>query len=228
MKRYFPLLVILFFCGCGQDQAPDLTENDTPRDSLIAAEAPAIDLSRITADDRTYVPGQRIGLITGSTSPEQLSELYGAENVLVDSIHLGEGFYVPGYRLFPGTTSEIALMYPRADEVGVRDLQVTIDEGSTDWRSAQNGIGIGTTLEELVRANGHPFTFYGFDWDYGGVVTDWQSGALSDHRLRLTYDYANRPELHPTVRGEGKVVSNSPYVDDLGIKVVQIIVRLPK
>lgn len=227
------LLFFLLFCSLCACQNPGYDggeKTELPKDSLIVSPLPnTVMVEGIDAADRTYVPGKRIGLITATTTPEDLTRIYGPDNVRKDSIPLGKGFFVNGYKLFPGTSSELSVIYPN-EVTGSKDLQVTIDLGSTDWKSAQNGVAIGTTLEELERYNGQAFAFFGFDWDYGGVVTDWQSGALKDHRLRLGYDYENRGKLtlHKTVRGEQKVVSNSPYVSDLGIRVIQIIVRLPE
>ncbi|MEM6770509.1 MAG: hypothetical protein AAF597_08010, partial [Bacteroidota bacterium] len=169
----------------------------------------------------------RFGMVTASTTPEELAELYGADNVRKDSIHLGEGYYIDGYVLFPDQPGEVSLVFP-TEENEIKDLQVTIDLEDTVWKSAQNGIGIGTSLEELNRFNGGPFLFFGFDWDYGGVVSDWQNGALKDHRLRLSYDYEKRGDvaLHPTLIGDRKVVSSSPYLKDLPVEVIQVIVRL--
>jgi hypothetical protein len=46
------------------------------------------------------------------------------------------------------------------------------------WATA-NGIRIGTALADVEKMNGKPFKLSGFDWDYGGRVTDWRGGALA-------------------------------------------------
>jgi hypothetical protein len=46
------------------------------------------------------------------------------------------------------------------------------------WAAA-NGIRIGTALADVEKMNGKPFNLSGFDWDYGGRVTDWRGGALA-------------------------------------------------
>lgn len=226
--KYFTLLYLLLACwACQSEPAPERGEVQTePMDTTITQEA----AEAFGPEDRTYVPGVRLGMITANTTPEQLIEYYGEDNIREDSIPLGKGYFLSGYKLFPGQSSEVSIVYPDKNRY-VKELQVTIDEQGTDWKSAQNGIGVGTTLGELERANGRAFTFFGFDWDYGGVVTDWQDGgALSDHRIRLAYamDGGKRPELHPTLLGEQKVTTTSPYLADLGIAVKQIIVRLPR
>ena len=225
--RYLTVLMLLFILwSCQGESAQDKVEPE-----VVAPVANTVDTVKVDVgpEDRTYVPGVRFGMVTATTTPEQLVEYYGAENVRKDSIPLGKGYFVDGYTLFPDQPGEVALVYPDPER-RVKDLQVTIDLEDTVWKSAQNGIGIGTTLEELERYNGRPLTFYGFDWDYGGVVTDWQDGgALKDHRVRLGYNYEDREavELDPTIKGQQKVTSMSPYLKDLEVKVIQIIVRLP-
>ncbi len=53
-----------------------------------------------------------------------------------------------------------------------------------------NGVKIGTTLSELVKLNGKPFTFTGFDWDYGGYAI-FEKGKLENdcYSIQLYYDY---------------------------------------
>jgi hypothetical protein len=50
-------------------------------------------------------------------------------------------------------------------------------EGATHWTIA--GLKIGASLEEVVKANGGKFDLSGFEWDYGGYVTDLKGGKLS-------------------------------------------------
>jgi len=225
--RYLTVLMLLFILwSCQGEPTQDKVESEVVTQVTNTADTVRVDVG---PEDRTYVPGVRFGMVTASTTPAQLVEYYGEDNVRKDSIPLGKGYFVDGYTLFPDQPGEVALVYPNPER-RVKDLQVTIDLNDTVWKSAQNGIGIGTTLEELERYNGRPVTFYGFDWDYGGVVTDWQDGgALKDHRVRLGYNFADRGKvaLHPTIKGKQKVTSTSPYLKDLNIEVIQVIVRLP-
>lgn len=230
--RYITLLLLLLAFAACKNESPADTKS---ADRMIAKAEEPVTVPEMTPeqavklgpDDRSYVPGQRIGMITATTTPEQLTEYYGVENVAKDSISLGEGFFIDGYKVFSGTASEIALIFPGGEE-NIKVLQATIDLESTEWKSAQNMVGIGTTMDELVRYNGVPFNFMGFDWDYGGVVTDWQDGSLKDHRIRLGYDFSQREntQLNKTLIGDQPVVSNSPYVKDVDIKVIQVIVRM--
>lgn len=239
MKTNLILLFgLLLLSACKADKA-DAELRQNPADN-VSEPAPAaapeqeavstrvVSVDGISADDRTYVPNERFGKITANTTPEQLVEYYGEENVKKDSIHLGEGYYLAGYKLFPGTPSEASLLFP-GGKAQLRDMQVTVDLTATDWKAAQTGIKIGTSMEELERLNGGPFSFYGFEWDYAGAVTDWKGGALKDYRLRVSYDFENRKNtvLHPSIRGEQETSSENPALKGLEVKVIQIIVRLP-
>ncbi|WP_051356652.1 hypothetical protein [Azorhizobium doebereinerae] len=48
----------------------------------------------------------------------------------------------------------------------------------TAW--SVNGVGIGAGIGDLEKANGKPFRLIGFGGDGGGIVTDWQGGALAN------------------------------------------------
>lgn len=47
-------------------------------------------------NDWEIVPGERVGPITVHTSIQDLGNAFGAENVVGEEIHIGEGDYVPG------------------------------------------------------------------------------------------------------------------------------------
>ena len=48
---------------------------------------------------------------------------------------------------------------------------------TTAW-IAPNGVRRGMSLSDVEALNGGPFVLSGFDWDYGGYVTDWKGGVL--------------------------------------------------
>jgi len=98
------------------------------------------------------------------------------------------------------------------------------------WATA-NGIRIGTALTEIEQMNGKPFKLSGFDWDYGGRVTDWQDGKLSKPQpggCLLGVDFVH-PEDSPEanlakVTGDGEFLSDNadmravePFVGTLSI-----------
>lgn len=220
------LFITVLVSGCGQETADETT---TTQDAAPAA-APAMEEEPTEAflNDRSFVPGKRIGMITATSTPASIATDYGEENFVLDSIPLGEGYLIPGYRLFPDQAGELSVLFP-GGEMNLKDLQVTIDAPDTTWYGKGTGIRIGTTLGELNKLNGNPFEMMGFDWDYGGVVTDWRGGNLADYRVRLAYDYQSiRDRQIPTsLVGDKRIMSDLPELTDLGVEVIQIIVRLP-
>lgn len=119
------------------------------------------------------------GALAPDTGIEQLRQLFGAGNVAIDE-HLpgAEGEEVRGVRLFADDPSRRARLYFQ-DSQTLRGLSLAVvDDAGSRWR-LDNGIQLGLPLAELAKLNGKPLRFYGLDWDYGGIVSDWNGGALA-------------------------------------------------
>jgi hypothetical protein len=81
--------------------------------------------------------------------------------------------------------------------------------------AATNGIRIGMPLAEVEKMNGKPFKLSGFDWDYGGRVTDWQGGALGKPQRGgciLAVEFVH-PEDSPEAN-LSKVTGDSQFLSD--------------
>ncbi|QQP96023.1 hypothetical protein [Lysobacter enzymogenes] len=122
-------------------------------------------------------------VLPGALAPdigiEQLRQLFGADNVAIDE-HLpgAEGEEFRGVRLFADDPSRRARLYFQ-DSQTLRGLSLAVvDDAGSRWR-LDNGIKIGLPLADLAKLNGKPLRFYGLDWDYGGIVSDWNGGALA-------------------------------------------------
>jgi hypothetical protein len=173
--------------------------------------------------DFLLVPGERIGPLYGEHSLENdLVQTFGAQNVKRQDIYLGEGNAAPGFVIFGDTRNAVEVHYDTSI-VKDRPALLRISEEGTDWES-KHGITVGTTLEELVRINGKPITFWGFGWDYGGAVSNWNGGKI-DSRLMIVLDDTRRntPE---SLLGEREISSVSPEIDVKKIVVKVINVRL--
>ena len=57
--------------------------------------------------------------------------------------------------------------------------------------AATNGIRIGMPLAEVEKMNGKPFKLSGFDWDYGGRVTDWQGARWASRSGAVAFSLSN-------------------------------------
>ena len=124
-------------------------------------------------------PAQRTfgcaGSIFRALSKSSLTAAYGASNVSVEKVIGAEGESV---------TMETVLFSKRPSEkirIGWTDKANKIVSGVDVFGSkwvGPGGVHVGSTIAELEKANGKPFTFSGLGWDYGGLVKDWRGGAL--------------------------------------------------
>ena len=149
----------------------------------------ATDLS--PADD-WLIRADYVGTLHADTTREELDALF-AGSVVDAGVYLGEGQYDPGTIVYPTFPEKRMDIFWKWSEGGGRvPSMIRWDGEKTLWHTEQ-GITLGTRLKELERLNGGPFTLTGFDWDYGGTVTNWNGGKLAeqipDMILRLTPDY---------------------------------------
>jgi hypothetical protein len=168
------------------------------------------------------------------TTLEQLQQRFGAGNAEAQEIPGAEGESFRGLVLFPDDPSRRATLYFQ-DGKTLRGLSmVSVDEPGSRWKLA-SGVGIGTPLAELRELNGKPFTFSGFDWDYGGTITDWQGGKLQpsadnavSERMQLRMPEGGGgggDKAYPM--GDSGFSSDDPRWADLGIAVGGISVGFP-
>ena len=215
MIRFF-LLLLLFYLALGCERSTPAIDPEPER------HASATTTALPGADDRTYVPGERFGAIGADATAEDVVTLYGTENFVSATLYGPEGMTYPGYRLFPGTDDEVGIAIDSSGWLA----EFTNPGGG--WRSAEHGVRIGTSLAQLQRLNGGPFSFSGFGWDYGGNVTDWRGGALAGHSVRLGYQYGfadhEDQELMNKIMGDQTVNSDEPALAELGVAVDRIYV----
>lgn len=112
------------------------------------------------------------------TTLADLRTRYGAEAVTTQPVPLGEGDSEAGAIIYPDDPARRAYVhFVDANPAGSISAIHVRDAGSI-W-TGPLGIRIGTTSTELERLNGKPFKFLGFDWDYGGYVSNWSEGTLA-------------------------------------------------
>ncbi len=147
--------------------------------AACSAEAPP-SASQTNADaaDRTDGPAEDLVLSCedfASLTPATLAERFGAQNISVQTLNGAEGDTYEAAIVFaddPTTRLEIAW-----DLDGQRLATVSVNDEGTQWRGSE-GYTIGSSLPDVERMNGRAFQLYGFGWDYGGWVSNWNGGAL--------------------------------------------------
>lgn len=96
-------------------------------------------------------------------------------------------------------------------------------EGARHWTVA--GIKLGSTLSEVIKANGGKFEISGFEWDYGGYVTDLKGGKLSSLdggcMVMIRFNPPDGKPVPASLSGEHSIPSSdaklaklNPYVSD--------------
>jgi hypothetical protein len=159
-----------------------------------------------------------------------LQQRFGAANVVNQKVPGAEGEAYDGTVLYPNDPTrrlEIAWRDPVQHE-GVASATVSGTEGVRSQWTGPHGMKLGEAMTEVQSANGRAFAASGFDWDYGGMVTDWRGGALaSADNCSVQVGFQPGAETQQA-EGEASFASDSPamtsrkpYVSFFGVSFVQ-------
>ena len=175
------------------------------------------------------VPGIKAGPITANTSEKDIIKIYGKANVKREEAVDGEGMESEPssviYPYNPEKTIKILwkdtnqMKFPKALELfGVKSL----------WKTAE-GISLGTSVKELEKLNGGPFSFWGFGFDAGGAIKSWDKGKLGNKYSQLLSiirlsDKNISMVLHKDLIGDRVLSSSNELVQKLNPNVSQILI----
>lgn len=151
---------------------------------------------------------------TPDATPATLAAVFGRENVVPETIDGPEGEPLNVTAIFPKDPEKrIEVMFANEEErTGL--VSVVVRDHASLWQG-EGGYSYGDEIAKVEAANGRPFAVSGFEWDYGGYVSDWKGGKLSDkHECHTTVRFA--PEgaaIADSISGDGKFpLSNDPAV----------------
>lgn len=118
------------------------------------------------------------GLFGPDASRDRLAAAFGSGNVVLAEIGVGEGLTQKGTVIFPDDPSRrLEILWKRGSRnPSSVDTPAMLPGGVSRWSVA--GVGLGSDLAAVEKANGRPFELLGFGWDYAGTVSDWKGGAL--------------------------------------------------
>ena len=167
--KYLPILLLaLVIVSCGnKDKKTENSQKLNPTDTL-----------------------DKLMLIKNEA---ELIEKFGSENVTWDSVYNADGVVSMATLLYKGTCDQVEITWENLKNKS--DIQkVTLTAMYDDkqdklvafshWKTSY-GIMLGTTLKELETINEVPFIFLGFGWDYGGIITEFNSGKLAKLPISL-------------------------------------------
>ncbi len=178
------------------------------------------------AYDYTIEPGKRVGWITiDKCTRADVLALYG-DSARVEEIFLVEGTTGQGVVLFPDNPRNRAEIYWDAEVDPERPVMIRISGEDTDWKTTQ-GITIGMAMTELERINGKPFSLFGFGWDYGGTVNDWNGGLL-DNNMSISLSLSREEEPPAELMGDKNLYSNDPLLRKFAPVVSSMELSFPR
>lgn len=206
------LLLVALFLSCGN-------ENTSSNSSQALGSVPTTTKTASINQDHLIIAGSRVGRVRKYSSQPDLEAIYGAEKIRPQSISIEEGQEQAGLLLFPNTKNELEVVFDI--EAATSIAYVRLNKEGGDWITPE-GIQVGSNLEALAAANGVPFQFYGFEWDFAGLVTNWNEGQLND-QLVVSLIPENPQALIPDLMGDVSLSSDDPRVKALGLKVGSIV-----
>jgi hypothetical protein len=166
--------------------------------------------------------------VTGSSTWEDLQKVYGADAKLRPFPGV-EGERLPGAVLYskdPQRTLELAWKEGKEKQA----VELARVRGKSRWRTPE-GVTPGITLAELVRINGAPIKFGGFEVDAGGTVGSYGKGRLSRYnfKLQITLDPGTHRGIpdkqYEKLIGDRQLSSSDPWVRKLNPRVREVLIR---
>ena len=123
----------------------------------------------------TVVPNMHVGLITANMTEADIKKVYGDENV----VRVDRGDVKTS--IFPKTDKELEITWKKG--LDFKKLETAIIRKG-DWKTAE-GIGIGTTVQELNKINGKPIELFQREENY--AMVRWQDGKVNP-KLKVVVD----------------------------------------
>ncbi len=133
--------------------------------------------------------------------------------------------------LFPKDPEKKLLIYLDANDL--HPDSITLNGLISKWQLS-NSIKLGTDIKTLQVLNQKTFSFYGFYWDYGGVISDWNGGALDKKAADGSHigmnlcppENAKLPDNY--LSGDGTFNSNDPMALEFPPIVCEIRLSFPR
>jgi hypothetical protein len=165
------------------------------------------------------------------SSQALLSQVFGANNVVAETIDGPEGTTLDATLVFPDDPARrlIVLWQDEAQRVGPAAIIVRDD---SSW-IGPGGVRLGSAITEVEAANGASFNVLGFGWDYGGAAS-FPSGTLADIPggcvMSLSFDLDWSKEFGPEfdkIMGDQQLTSDNELLRAAAPTVSEIAVGYP-
>lgn len=166
MRLLLIATLALLLSGCGDPPPPPAPPPPPPP---AAPPVPEQDLYKL------LVGGSGFSADMGLAG---LRTRFGAANVVEDQVPMGEGTSEAGAVIYRDDPTRRAYVYFVDGKPEGKLSAIYVRDPESRWRGPLD-LRIGMSSVDLEQLNGRPFRFLGFDWDYGGYVSNWSEGVLA-------------------------------------------------
>lgn len=130
-------------------------------------------------------------LFSKNLTKQKLVENIGKMNISDSTELIEEGTIEINYsKIYANTEKELTLFWNNTGTLKSVKLSNPISKWSV------NNLKVGMTIDEISNENAKDFNFYGFGWDEGGKIYDWNNGKFSNFQNGLkVYLFLNFDEL---------------------------------
>ncbi|HEY4774323.1 MAG TPA: hypothetical protein VIH40_05835 [Xanthobacteraceae bacterium] len=171
------------------------------------------------------------GVFAKDSSHLKLATFFGSENLAWADVDGPERSKIKASVLYPrDPRRRLEVLWNL--EASRSDTQVIVINGQSTWLAPKN-LRLGLTLAALEKLNGRPFRLSGFDHENGGMVQNWDGGALAtlpggcQLGVRLAPDPKAPQPARSEVLGDKPFASNDPQMRAVQPKIVEILVGYP-
>jgi len=205
--RFITVLMLgicLFFVSCSSNSKKQETSVENKTDSINGDNSKTVLLP-----NEFLITGKKFSKIDSSVDYSQLQKLYGAGNV-TDTIDFGpEGSDTMHItKIFSNTPREITVYW----KLNKFHQQISAAEcyGENAPYYTSDSLKVGSSLLQLLKANGKKIDFYGAGWDYGGLITSYNQGKFESSAI--FFQLSDKPGMNPKLMGDQKLNTEMPLV----------------
>ncbi len=171
-------------------------------------------------------PGKGVGSINVGMKQKEVEDIFGKQFILSGIIYGPEGIEMPGFYVFKNSPLELQCVVDETDSI-ISIIKIIQPGGN--W-ATEDGIKIGTTLDQLVSLNGtQPITFSGFGWDYGGNVHQYNGGKLQKLDGKMSIGLGEPDDITglDEFMGDTDCSTRNKKILKKGVKVAEINIFAP-
>lgn len=152
-------------------------------------------------------------------SEAALRTAYGEDNIVEQTLPGPEGESYTATVLYADDPSRRLEIVWRDPATRMQPASVTVSGERSVW-TGPNGLSLGDSLARVEELNGRPFKLWGFGWDYGGWVSDWDEGAFATRANCLTRVRFEETEIS-NAAGDIEFRSDVQHMRDSAPRVVE-------